>query len=118
MAQQPKSASFAGLTKVLGGLCILGWVFFIASLSIFHIARPDPDNLFDTVLDNAVRTEWNPSYGELFYFFMSCGVVLSLSALVLNIYLYKVHRTHVWLSLIILILISIAMLLYYIVSVR
>ncbi|MGX5914119.1 hypothetical protein ACR0ST_05245 [Aliidiomarina sp. Khilg15.8] len=118
MAKQIKSAPFTGLTKVLGGLCILGWVFFIAALSIFHIARPDPSNLFDTVLDNAVRTEWNPSYGELFYFFMTCGVVLSLSALVLNIYLYKMHRTHVWLSLIILILISIAMLLYYSVSVR
>lgn len=93
------------LNKVLGAISIVGWLFYLAALNMFHYARPEPENFYDTVLlGNAVNVEWNPTYVDLFIFFASAGILVSLIALVLNIYLYRAKRTHIWINLIILIL--------------
>ncbi|RUO25658.1 hypothetical protein CWE09_02715 [Aliidiomarina minuta] len=113
-----KSASLRTLNKVLGTLSIIGWVFYIAALSVFHFARPDPDNIYDSIFGLSVQTEWNPTLGGLFFALLSIGLLLSLIALALNIYLYSERRTHVWINLMILILASLGTGLYFLLSIR
>lgn len=113
-----KPASLRTLNKVLGTISIIGWVFYIAALSVFHVARPDPENFYDTIFGVTVQSEWNPTLGNLFFLLLSIGIFLSLIALVLNIYLYRERRTHLWINLVILILASVGTGLYYIFSVR
>lgn len=113
-----KSASLRTLNKVLGALSIIGWVFYIAALSVFHFARPDPDNIYNSIFGVTVQTEWNPTLGGLFFILLSIGLLLSLIALVLNIYLYREHKTHVWINLMILILAFLGTGLYFLFSVR
>lgn len=101
------------LNKVLGVLSLVGWVFFIVALYMFHYASPDPDNLYDTILDTRPDMTWNASYADLFVFFMSVGVVITLIALALNIYLYRAKRTHIWVNLMLLITCSLGILIYF-----
>lgn len=101
------------LNKVLGVLSLVGWLFFIIALYMFHYASPDPDNLYDTILDTRPDMDWNASYADLFVFFMSVGVVITLIALALNIYLYRAKRTHIWVNLMLLITSSLGILIYF-----
>lgn len=101
------------LNKVLGVLSIVGWVFFIIALYMFHYATPDPDNLYDSILGNRPNLQWNATFADLFVFFMSVGIVITLVALALNIYLYRAHRTHIWINLLLLILTSVSILFYF-----
>lgn len=101
------------LNKVLGALSMTGWLFFIIALSMFHYATPDPDNLYDNILGNRPNRQWDTSYADLFMFFMSVGIVITVIAVVLNIYLYRARRTHIWINLILLFLGSVSILGYF-----
>lgn len=101
------------LNKVLGVMSLVGWLFFIIALYMFHYASPDPDNLYDTILGNRPETQWNASYADLFVFFMSVGIVITLAALLLNIFLYRARRTHIWINLMLLIVASAGILIYF-----
>lgn len=106
------------LNKVLGALSMVGWLFFIVALSMFHYATPDPDNLYDNILGNRQNTQWDTTYADLFMFFMSVGIGITLIAVVLNIYLYRARRTHIWINLILLFLGSVSILGYFIQAVE
>lgn len=90
------------LNKTLGVLSLIGWVFFIIALYMFHYATPDPDNFYDTILDTRPNASWDATYADMFIFFMSVGILVSLVALALNIYLYRAKRTHIWVNLMLL----------------
>lgn len=92
------------LNKVVGVMSLFGWLLYMIALSMFHYARPEPENFYDSVLGNTVNPYWNPTYVDLFLGFAAAGMVLSIAALALNVYLYRARRTHIWLNLIILIL--------------
>lgn len=101
------------LNKVLGVLSMVGWTFFIIALYMFHYATPEPDNLYDTILGSRPDRQWSASYADLFVFFMSVGIFVTLLGLALNIYLYRARRTHIWINLMLLILTSVSILFYF-----
>lgn len=113
MTTQQSPARLRKLNKVLGTLSLVGWAFYILALYMYHYAAPDPDNFYDQILDSNVETTWNATYADLFMFFMSVGIVITLVALALNIYLYRARKTHIWVNLILLLLTGTAILLYF-----
>lgn len=101
------------LNKVLGGMSIIGWLFFIVALYMFHYSSPDPRNFYDDVLANQTSTLWNIEYTDLFMVFMSIGIGITLAALGLNIFLYRARRTHIWINLLLLIAASTGIMIYF-----
>ncbi|RUO31744.1 hypothetical protein CWE12_01720 [Aliidiomarina sedimenti] len=114
MMKQQSPARLRKLNKVLGTLSLVGWSFFIVALYMYHYAAPNPDNFYDQILDSSVKTTWNATYADMFMFFMSVGVLVTLVALTLNVYLYRMHRTHIWINLILLLLAGCGILLYFV----
>ena len=111
--RRPSLNTLKTLNKTLGGMSIIGWLFFIVALYMFHYSSPDPRNLYDDVLANQTSTLWNVAYTDLFMVFMSIGIGITLAALALNIYLYRARRTHIWVNLLLLIASSIGIMIYF-----
>lgn len=101
------------LNKVLGVMSIIGWLFFIVALYMFHYSSPDPRNLYSDVVVNQTSTLWNTEYTDLFMVFMSLGIAVTLAALSLNIFLYRARRTHIWINLLLLIASSSGIMIYF-----
>lgn len=101
------------LNKVLGGMSIIGWFFFIVALYMFHYSSPDPRNFYDDVFANQSSTLWNLEYTDLFMVFMSIGIAITLAALSLNLFLYRARRTHIWINLLLLIASSTGIMVYF-----
>lgn len=102
------------LNKVLGVMCLSGWLLFTIALYMFHYATPAADNIYDSMLGNQPPPQGDVQYADLFLVFLSIGILITLAALILNIILYRARRTHIWLNLILLMVSSASILIYFI----
>lgn len=102
------------LNKVLGVMSLIGWLLFTIALYMFHYATPASDNIYDNILANPAPPLGNGQYADLFLVFLSIGIVITLAALILNVVLYRARRTHIWINLILLIVSSASILIYFI----
>lgn len=102
------------LNKVLGVMSLIGWLLFTIALYMFHYATPASDNIYDNILANPAPPQGSGQYADLFLVFLSIGIVITLAALILNVVLYRARRTHIWINLILLIVSSASILIYFI----
>ncbi|HAE90630.1 MAG TPA: hypothetical protein DCG80_06530 [Idiomarina sp.] len=99
--------------RVMGTLSILGWLIFIAALIVYDYAKPETGTLLSEWLDVDLRSGWIASLAQLYLFLMALGLVVSCIACVLNIWLHRRRRTHIWVNTLILGLASISGLLLF-----
>ncbi|MAD54501.1 hypothetical protein [Idiomarina sp. UBA3162] len=99
--------------RVMGTLSILGWLIFIAALIIYDFAKPETGTMFSEWTGIDLRTTWVSSLAGLYLFLMALGLVVSLIACILNIWLHQKRRAHIWINTLILGLASISGLLLF-----
>lgn len=91
-------------SRVLGWLSIIGWIIFVVALVVFHYARPEQSTLLTEIFGIDVRDYWHITLGELFVVLCLLGLLLSSIAFTINLVLFRQHRQHLWLNLMILML--------------
>ena len=97
----------------MGTLSILGWLIFIAALVIYDYAKPETGTMFSEWIDVDLRSTWVTNLVGLYLFLMGLGLVVSVIACVLNVWLHSRGRTHIWVNTLILGLASISGLLLF-----
>ncbi len=91
-------------SRVLGLLCIFGWVIFVIATIVFNYAKPERNTILTEIFGIPVRDYWHITLGDLFVITLCIGLVISLISLALNFVLFRQHKQHIWVNLVILIL--------------
>lgn len=99
--QELKQLSF--WSRVLGWLSIVGWSIFVATLVVYHYARPEHDTILTEIFGIPVRKHWHITLGDLFVILLLVGLVVSLMTFTINLVLFSQNRQHLWLNNMILI---------------
>tara|TARA_B100000700_G_scaffold53310_1_gene56719 strand:- start:1846 stop:2208 length:363 start_codon:yes stop_codon:yes gene_type:complete len=99
--------------RIMGTLSVLGWLIFIAALVIYDYAKPETGTMFSEWIDIDLRSTWVTNLVGLYLFLMGLGLIVSLIACVLNVWLHRRGRTHIWVNTLILGLASISGLLLF-----
>lgn len=100
------------LLQSLNWLSVAGWVVFVIAMGFSHLAKPEVQFGFLQYLDIQVRDYWDPALTArlIYLLWWCCGI--SLLTLLLNKFRLKRADDHLRYNIVVLLLMSVALLLY------
>jgi len=91
-------------SRLLGWLCIFGWLIFVIAAVVFNYAKPERNTILTEIFGISVRDYWHITLGDLFVILLVIGLFISLISLVINYVLFRQHKQHLWLNILVLIM--------------
>lgn len=105
-----------GWRRWLYGFSILGWLLILASLVLFHYARPEFKSGLDVHWGLVARETWDKALADWLFYCSSAVCFLSLLSLAVNAKFQRRKTDRYWPSLVMLLLSSLVGIVWYLVA--